>query len=710
MIWHKSEIESGDVRSLSEKYSLDLLDAAILVRRGVIDREDIKFFLENDLQHLHNPFLFEDMEDAVERVLLARTEGEKIFVFGDRDADGITSTALLVNCLRDELGMDVDWAVPVGDEPYGLSEAVVDRCREQDITLIITVDCGTTNSREINYALEFGIDTVVIDHHNPQLELPPATAIINPKLPDCAYPFDGLCGCGLASQFCWALRFGLTSFFKEQLCLLHLRPGNDTYVLDCIKLENLIEIDRISENLVPGMVDIGSTRLESFLIGTQILVYNEKEQERMLRAVFGERVEIGLIDLAPEVWKLFPSLANKSLLAMRDGSRMSVYSETPPEEVDVFAALFKAFFLKRETALREKHEASLDLVALATVADMMPLRDENRILIRKGLDVLNAGTRPGLQRLLVQLGLMGKKVNAKDIGWSIAPVINASGRMGQPDKAVELLMSDDHTTVRTITEELIALNRERRQIGETTWDRVLGPAQESFNQLHGRFVLVQDDAIHRGVTGIIAGRLARRFNAPAAVVAICDDRAVGSVRSARGFSATQFLRGFEDIFVDWGGHDAAAGFHLTVPRLAEFRRRLNEAAPTIVLDSELEERIDIDAELPLQFLSTNLEKTVQRFEPYGIENPELSFLVHGLVLEQVEFMGKQEQKHVRLLLVGGGVKWPAVYWNAAEKVGLDFTRGDSVSVVFRYGWNYYQGRESVQLTVLDIRRETGGTA
>ncbi|HUX11680.1 MAG TPA: single-stranded-DNA-specific exonuclease RecJ [Spirochaetia bacterium] len=703
MIWQKEDIDSGAVRSLSERFGVDLLTATILARRGVTDPAAIQFHLEDDLKNLPNPFLFEGMVDAVERIMTARSEGERVLVFGDRDVDGITSIALTVETLTD-LGILVDWKLPMGDDPYGLTTGVIDEFAAADGTLIIAVDCGTSSMIEIAYALERGIDTIVVDHHNPQDALPPAAAIINPKLQDSGYPFAGLCACGLAAKLRWALAFAQTDFYNQPVCLLNVRPGNETLIVEAVKLENLVEVDRLIENVVPGMVDLDRTRIVPFLEGQQILVYDAPAQDAMLRRIFGPNVEVGLLDIAPEVWKLFPALRDRSLLAMRPASRLARYASQIPEEIDVLAGLFTSFVFKRIPELIDRFEKSLDLVALGTLADMMPLQNENLVLARVGLRVMQATTRPGLRELLARTGVSGRPLTAKEIGWQVAPVINASGRMGEPDKAVKLLLSRDPGEIGQLVTAVTSMNDDRKRSGEDAWERVLPQAYRSFEELDNRFVVVTDDSIQRGITGIIAGRLARLFNVPAAVVALLPQKSVGSIRTARGFAVTEFLSMFSDIFSDWGGHDSAGGFHMVPERLGEFVGRIPQVLHFMHLADEEDEKLLIDAELPLDFVTPKLFDVEKVFAPSGQENPPLTFLARGLRIAQLDLMGRETQNHVKFLLDTGSVKWPAVFWNAAERVGRDFTADDQLDVVFQLSKNLYQGRETPQLLVVDARR------
>ena len=704
MRWDKKPVIPSRVKEVATAFDLDLLTSAVLVRRGIDSADRIRFYLEDDVRFLHNPFLFDEMDDAVQRIQQAVAEGERVHVHGDRDADGVTATVIMTEALQN-LGLDVTWSVPMGDDPYGLTMPLVDSLLARDVTLLIAVDCGTTNNAEITYASEAGIDTIVIDHHNPQDELPPAVALINPKLPDASYPFDGLCSCALAAKVRYALGFSGTDFFNEPLCLLNARPGNESVILDAVKIENLVEIDRISESLVPGVLDVEHSRLGSFLQGIGILVYDAPGQQKLLRQVFGTTVDIGLIDVAPEVWKLFPSLQGRSLLRLRSESRLSRYSDSEPQEIDVFLSLFTTFAMRREADLLEDLTASLDLVALGTLADMMPLEDENRILVRQGLRRMSTSARPGLRSLLVHQRLDGKAITARDVGWQVSPVINASGRMGEPDRSVRLLLTDDPKEREELAQSLVELNLRRRRIGDEAWEAVQAKARDSLAAHGGRFIFVYHDGIHRGVTGILAGRLARHFRAPAAVISVLADRAVGSVRTARGLIVTELLGKCRDLFDDWGGHDEAGGFHLSPPAIGLLEQRLLELIPSMAMDEDGEPVLQIDAEITPDLLTLRLLEMVSWFAPFGQGNPPLAFLIRGLRVIDLAFMGRGEE-HVRLTFDAGTTKWPAVFWSAAARVGVDFKKGDQVDAVVNVGTNYYQKTEKPQLTVLDLRRTT----
>ncbi|MFW5843895.1 MAG: single-stranded-DNA-specific exonuclease RecJ [Spirochaetota bacterium] len=701
MLWEKTDVDPTLVKGLSESYGVDLLTAAIMTRRGLVDAGEIKFLLEEDVRYLHNPFLFDEMEDAVDRVRQAVVEGEKVLVFGDRDVDGITSTAIVVDTLRG-LGLEVSWRVPMGDDPYGLTAEAVKSFADGDGTLIITVDCGITNSAEIALAQEMGIDTVVLDHHNLPAELPPAVAIVDPKDPESSYPFDGLAGCGVALKFRQAVALSGLEIYKQPICLINLRPGNDTIIFEAIRLNNLVEVDRLVETVVPGMVRPEESRIADFVAGHHLVAYDRPVQERYLREVFGVSVEVDLDDLSTAVWEHFPALEGKSLLQIRELSRLVRYHGERLLEVDVLKNLFEVVLLKVYPGLGTCLESVSDLVALGSLGDMVPLRDENRIMIRRGIKKISEEPRPGVRKLLELQKLLGKTVTAQDVSFSVTPVINASGRLGRPDLSVNLLLSEDPKEIHELATAIVEMNKQRRKIGEDAWGQVLPVARESFERLGERLVLVVDPAIHRGITGILAGRLSRLFNAPAVVITESDGQLVGSLRTMRGVRATRFLQQFEDLFLDWGGHDGAAGFLLAKERGDELLARLSESAETLFLEAA-DERLSVDAELPQKYLTPELQEVVRIFGPFGQGNPPLVFMARGLKLRSVQFIGKEEQ-HVKLLVDAGRHKWPAVFWNGGERVGSDFKAEDTVDLLFGITTNYFQNRETLQMEIIDVRR------
>lgn len=704
MRWRKRDVSPAAVRELADRFGLDLLTAAVLARRGVVAPADVLYFLEDDQRYLRNPFLFGAMEDAVDRILLAADEGEKVLVFGDRDADGVTATALMYEALV-ALGIDAAYRLPEEDEKYGLSRRAIDEHAAAFGSLIVTVDCGISNHAEVDYAAGLGIDVVIVDHHVLQSGEPPAAvAVLDPKLEGCGYPFRDLSGCGVAYKLAWALRFAKSGLYKQQVALLNVRPVNDAYVLEALVMSNLVETGRMSETIVPGMVDLAKTRLVPFLKDRQIFVWDGELHGRMFAKALGKAAEVNFYDVRPDIAKLIPQAAGQSLVRLSELSTVGRYSGREKGELDAFASLFTSFVLRKADCGGELDQDALQLVALSTVADLMPLRDENRILVRQGMAALNREPRRGLAELAARQNPSGKRLSATDAAWQLTPAINAAGRMGQPGVALNLLLAEDPAERAALADRLVGLNQERKQLGAECWDAVYPGAREAAEKAGGRYVIVGDAAINRGITGIVASRLADTFKAPAvAATFMKDGTAVGSVRSARGFNVKGLLDHCAELFLDYGGHDAAAGFSMKEERWPEFLRMASAFLSGVELGDD-EETLDVDAELPHEYMKPELMELADRLEPYGEGNPALLFMARAVPISQADIVGKSEKSHLKLTLNFGANQWPALWWGAAERLNRDFTARDRIDLAFRLGRNHWNGMETPQLVIVDARK------
>ena len=721
MEWQKIELAPDDVKSFADKYGCDLLYASILLRRGIKSGREIRYYLENDLRHLHNPFNIPGMEDAVERILTAKEEGERIMIFGDRDVDGITGTVLLTDFLR-RSGFDVRWQLPMGEEAYGLSIKAIEDFAAAYGTLIITVDCGITNREEIARAAELGVGVIVTDHHNPPDTLPEADALVNPKLPG-PYPFRELSGCAVAYKLVCALRFALKSeVYAQPICLLAARPSNDAIIIEIAKLRNLAVIDTLTETVVPGMLGINDTRLPVFLSGQQILCWDLPVQQKLLVQAFGSAVEIHILDMAEEIGKVIPQTIGKSLMRLKELSKINKYhdgaeySEHSAGEIDVLINLFISFVQKTEALFDGEDGADLQLAALGTIADIMPLRDENRLIVRKGIESLLKKPRPGLSDLLYKQDLAGRPLLAEEISWQLTPVLNAPGRMGRAEKAVSLFLSESAQERDELACEITEMNNKRKILVDELFWQAEPQAAKNLPLFSENMAVYAAENILPGLTGLVASRLADRFKVPALAASFCGNEVKGSLRSVREYDLSFLLEQCAELFLRYGGHDYAAGFSLEKSNWDALFEKLKTIAAKMELKAIEKKVLEIDAEIPLSYLS-RLEddpkvrgkkdlyvlQLADRFEPCGEKNHPLFFLSRGLKITDLSLMGKDELKHVKLTLDTGQFKWPAVYWNAADKIKVDFDKGDTVDLVYTVSRNWFNGSLTPQLKVKDLR-------
>lgn len=699
--WNKKPVKKEDADLLLKNYGIDPLTASILIRRGITDGQDILFFMEKDKRFLHNPFLFSNMEDAVDRILQAQEEQEKVLIFGDRDVDGITSTTILYRQLV-SMNIDVQWRLPAGNDGYGLSIDAVNDFYSQGGTLIITVDCGISNFAEIDRACDLGIDVIVLDHHNVQDKLPNATVVIDPKCPDSGYPFQDISGAAVAFKTVSALRFAESAFYKQEICLLGARKTAKETVFDCLKIQNLVSTDFYSVSVPDSGSSIYKTKLPEFLQGQAIYVWNGEETKKLMRNAFGSGVELNFLDAREVISKIIPPVSSMSLSDLKNKSKISLYDKNKNTEIQGFYNIFVTwtykFLEKKFPGLEQAETDDLELAALAALADIMPLKNENRIIVNYGIRAMNEGKiQPGLMELLSKLDLLGKQITSTKLSWNVIPVLNATGRLGQPELGMELLLEKSPEKRAAIADRIIELNQKRKELGNQAWEIGIKTAQESIDSHYGKLCLIVDEKINRGVSGILAGKLVSAFNVPSIVVTFVDDVAIGSMRSCRGFSTSTFLDEMSDIFINHGGHDLAAGFSLKKENLEAFKKRVKENSIKISLEETEKEEIEIDAELSSNYLTPDILTLVDKFEPYGEGNPELNFLTRNLQILDAVTMGKIEANHLKLLLNCGKTKWPAVFFGEAKRLHNEFDKGDFIDVVYQIQRNCFNGNTTPQM-------------
>ena len=707
MKFSKKSIQQEDVKRLCKFYGLSPIEASIMVRRGITSGTDVLYHIEKDRRFMHRPFLLPSMEDAVDRINSAIEEGEKILIFGDRDVDGITSTAILYSYLK-ERGADVSYHLPSGEDSYGLSIPVIEEFAKNYGSLIITVDCGISNVKEVEYALSVNVDVIITDHHNPPEQLPESDIIIDPKLVNSIYPFKDISGAAVAFKLVQALRFSLSDFYAEDFALLDVRQEADKYRIDCIKVRNLIKTDYFSEVFKAGEERISDTKLPHFLQGQQILVWNAPVIKKSLFGIFGAGVEFQMLDIKPEVASIIPSIAGSGLSELKNISKIAHYIPEAKSEIEGFYNIFVTYVEKRlsEKSGDAADTKDLQLVAIAALADIMPMKNENRIFVKNGLAGINSDARrQGISELLALMDSAGRPITAADLSWKIIPSLNSAGRMGQTYTALELLIAEEPAKRENLAKKIMELNEQRKNLvvdGETA---TALQAKENFEAYGKKFCLVSSDAVNRGITGILSSKLMQKYNVPAVTITFIDggNIAVGSMRSCRGCIATDFLGSFSELFINYGGHDYAAGFSLYKEQFDEFMERIKKAASNITLTGD-DGEVNIDAELPAEYITPELSAIVSRFEPFGADNKELVFASKSLPLQEAAILGKTERQHLKLVFDCGKYKFPAMFWGEAERLNRDFKVGDKLNILYTLGKNYFKGTETPQMILIDAER------
>lgn len=704
--WFKKQISKTQVESVSKKYSLDPITASIMVRRGITGGRDILYYIEDDLRFQHSPFMFAAMEDAVDRILDAKEENEKVLIFGDRDVDGVTSTTVLYDCLS-SMGIDVSYKLPGGDDAYGLSMQAVEEFAANYGSLIITVDCGISNNAEIAKAAELELDVIVVDHHNAPETLPSPAIIIDPKTENSGYPFPDISGCAVVYKLVSAIRFSQSSWYKQDVTLLNVNKENSA--VECVKVRNLVPVSRLTQTIDQNTASLSDTNLPSYLQGQLLLAWDAKTLSQDLQSLFGDGAQFNLVDIREEAAKLFPKFASMTLTQLKGMSKMAKYGDHEPTEIGGFYNIFVTWVQKSLAkdfpSFAKAEEKDLQLVALAALADIMPMKNENRIFVKNGLKSINSGRiRPGLRELMAELNLTGKRINSIDLSWVVVAHLNAAGRLGQPELAAKLFITDSQNERLETAKQIIELNAERKQLCVDAWNYAGIQAKASIPLHSNKLCVVIDERINRGVSGILAGRLVSTYNVPAMTVTIVDGIAIGSMRSCRDYDVTQFLNKMDDLFINHGGHNFAAGFSFKRERLAEFEERIKTLSSEIKLGDTKDTGGDIDAEIPAQYLTPALLDISDRFEPYGEENPQLLFMAKNIRVASGQRMGKGEKMHLKITVDCGKYKWPCIFWNEGERLGRDFNVGDRVDFIFRVERNVFNRIETPQINLVDIKK------
>ena len=738
-IW-KERGPGGDAVSLL-KDTLDVsgVVARLLANRGFFDPGEASEFLHGRLRNLYNPFLFLDMEKAVDRIRSAIAGDEMILVYGDRDVDGITSTVLLVQSLYHFGAKRVEWYIPAQGEGYGVNTEAVERASSDGVTLIITVDCGIRSLEEVAVASRLGIDTVITDHHEPDETLPAAVAIIDPKRSEARYPFRELAGVGVTLKLCQGLFMSYDAAFpyKEDIVAVdlettgfHPRLKKDDFTeIGAVRLRNMVPVDTFSTLVKPRRIipddaveltgitnemaadapepdQVIPTFLE-FMEGAAFLAHNTGFDYKFLKTRLKQmklpEVSYKLYDTLKMSRKHFPQenhkmgdICKRFGIDYSDGHRALGDARRCAQ---VMEYLYRATSRDWKRFLVEK----LDLVAMGTVADMVPLTGENRVLAKWGLKVLAKTRRPGMQALMEHARMQNPGiVTGRDIGWGLGPLLNACGRMGKVDLGLELMMSTDPDGARRLGEAVAELNTLRKDRLKENYCVLRKLMEEQADPERDGIVLVVAEGIPHGVTGVVANRLVDEVNRPVVAVLVEGDEAVGSARSLGKYDICEALSRCSDLLIQFGGHRGAAGLTLAPDNLEELRKRLREVADETLTPEDLVKTVDYEMPLEIRLVDEDLLDSLGELEPYGADNPEPLFLFSGVRPDDVRIMGVGGE-HLKLVFQHKKQRIEAVGWGMGSYGELICKKLTAVDFIASIGVNVWRNRRRIQLMMEDLR-------
>lgn len=555
--WQIKRPDLAIVEMLQTELQLPIVSARLLASRGFSNIEEARAFIEMNETNLHDPFLLFDMDKAVKRIKMAVENEEFILVYGDYDADGVTSTSVMMSALQ-QLGANVTFTIPNRFiDGYGPSARLFQEAYENGINLIITVDNGISGIEEIKLAKDLGMDVIVTDHHEASDILPPADAIIHPRHPNGQYPFGELAGVGVA-----------------------------------------------------------------FKVAHALLGYAPKEL--------------------------------------------------------------------------------LELVAIGTVADLVPLHNENRFFVKEGIKQLRKSQRPAIHALCQIAGTDQNLIDEETIGFLFGPRINALGRMGDASPGVDLFLTEDQVEAATLAKLLDTHNKERQAVVSKITEEAMELVQSGAVGIHPHVIVVAKEGWNPGVVGIVASKLVEKFYRPAIVLGIDKEKGIakGSARSIEGFHLFNELAKNRDILPHFGGHPMAAGMTLSLEHVDDLRNRLNEQAQNCLTEEDLIPIQNIDLTIQLDEIELSSIEALKNLGPFGMGFAKPVYCVEHVHVSTMQKIGAN-QNHIKLEFNDGPVKLDAVGFGQGNLVD-ELTPGVRVSFIGDLQINEWNGRKKPQFLLQDV--------
>ena len=557
-----SLINPSEITEFSNKYKLSYVMATILLNRGLKSEKDVVGYIKKSLEEINNPELLPDIDIAVDRIIKAIENKEKIMIYGDYDADGVTSTSLLYKFLEKN-GADVSYFIPDRiKDGYGLNIMNINKISKLGIKLLITVDCGIASFGEIELANAQKMDVIITDHHSCREKLPRALAVINPKRADSEYPFRELAGVGVA--------------FKLVLALAK-KMGHNT---------------------------------------------------------------------------------------------------------------------------KECFDEYVDIAAIGTIADVVSLQGENRVIAAKGIEKLENTKNKGLKTLLDVAGCSNKKIDSKTVAFALSPRNNAAGRMESATLALELLLENNEEKAYELSVKLDEINKLRQKTEQEIFQEAIELIEEDKEFEKKNIIVLAKEGWHHGVIGIVASRICEMYYKPCILLSIEGDSAKGSGRSKEGINLFEALTFCDELLTKYGGHSQAAGLTLDKNLIGEFSQKIDKYIKDNVT-GELVKTLDIDCTIPSSFVTMQNAKLMDWLEPFGEGNEKPVFAMSGVKVIEALAIG-MDNKHLRLKIDAQGKVIDAVGFSFGEYAAY-LKSGLFIDIAFNLDINEYMGTQKVQLVLKDIK-------
>lgn len=685
-VWKLREVSPEKLEKLHKTGFPEIL-LKILINRGIDDETSIERYFTPRSRFLFSPFIIDGICPAVDRIFKAIENEESIRIYGDRDVDGITSTVMLTETLRSMHNL-VDYTVPVIEDGYGLNPDYIDVAKRDGIKLIVTVDCGISNIDEVEYARAHGIDVIITDHHEPPPQLPAAVAIVDPKLHDSCCPQKNIAGVGVAFKLAMALEMARSNRLSKPLIAFDL-SAHDIGAVRFSPREGFQPLRNIDKSSLSGCVPVFFSEAERRRIGDLMPeVVAQASADPNCKAVFVDRI---LTECLPDSSGMSKEAFKKSVdLDDIEGGRALIL---------VYLKCLEA----RLPTVKTLWQRCLDILTIGTIADMVPLQGENRTFAQMGLKFVGKSKRLGLSSLFTMLGWKNRQVTERDISFSIAPILNSSGRLLNAGLAIELLCTTRTDKAEELARQLYELNTERKRLGEDCYNSVKGHLLEQNDLENDRILMVAAPMKNQGVTGIVATRLMLDYCRPVIVLLEDQGNFLGSARSFKDINIIEALTYCKDYLEKFGGHIGAAGLTVKFGNEGHFRKKLREYAQQNISAADLQPEWLIDSVLSLDKVDEQFLEDILKFAPFGIDNPSPVFMTEGASFQEIRKVG-ENKNHLRFKFKrANGRSLFGIGFNLGDIMAPDVIRDGSCDLVFHVEPNDYNGVRSAQLMVVDCR-------
>jgi len=726
--WIEKNFQKGiefykKVDLISQNFSMPEYMAKHLLDYEIDSEEKIINFLNPSIYFLHPPFLFKDMHIALDLIQNAKIKNDTVFIFGDSDVDGIVGIKILFDALQKYGIKTIYYSIPENDEPYGISLEKIDKAISKGAKLIITVDNGISSFKEIEYARAKGIDVIITDHHNPQDKIPPANAIINPKLEQYQYPLC-LSGSAVAWKIVEALVFSQTKIYTQYISFLDFeiitfknKNSENSYIINMtyFLIYNLNIIESLSFSFIVDAND--SNKLSEYKNSAKSYTFslgkfysNAEAKEYIVQLIEKTKKENGiLVTSNSNLTKLILDILDIKF----DSNEIKSIEKLINNEANFLKLLdtYKPFYIKKldflyftlYSTIRYNYPKCINeligylpYVSIATIADIMPVVNENRYLISKGLQIINESKPEFITNILSTLINISYPLSSYDIIWKISPLLNSPGRFGKGELLLNFFLSKNDEYSLINLKEINDYNIKRTMIVEEIANSI------KISTTNKPIVLIEKEGIEPGLTGLLSARFVNITSKPVIFITKTKNGIYGSMRSKNSFNSFQFLSKLSEFFENFGGHHFAAGFTIIKDKYEKFIEVLNDSILKVNSESESQNQMFYTYEITFdELIDPEFEKWYKMLQPYGEDFKVPLFYTKDISLTNPSYIGRNNNS-IKLKVFQDSIGIDAIFFKSKQFFN-EIKLNSINSIIFE---PYFMQNNTLTLMIQDLFIET----